>query len=289
MQSGLAGVLLTLGALTASGGLAGELAVDLTHHDNIALGQRAEDIRRDSALQLTASAGPQLQLGDRGALTATATLGAATYQRYDGLAHLSAGVTLSFQHKLGLGRAVPRLDVTASATRLDYRSALRDGWLYAAELGASQRLGDRASLRAAYRVERRTADHAPRFAFNPAISGAVFDLESRGLALDVDFACVPEVVVALGYGLRDGDVVSTTHRNLQIYTASSAIAADPVFGADTFAYRLHARSQSLRAGVTRLLGEAVSLTLAYDRQLSHGEGGNDYRANQVRLTYLYGF
>ena len=38
--------------------------------------------------------------------------------------------------------------------------------------------------------------------------------------------------------VRRGDVESTTRQNLDIFLASDAIAADPTFGSDFYAYRL---------------------------------------------------
>ena len=98
-----------------------------------------------------------------------------------------------------------------------------------------------------------------------------------------------DYVLSASYTLRDGDIVSTTLRNKPIFLASSAIALDPVFGPDQYAYTMQARTRGLSLGVTRVIGGQGSFTLGYERLDSRAEGGIDYQSNLVRATYLHQF
>lgn len=276
-------------AATAPLAMAADVGIEFTYDDNVPRAQLAKDRKGDHALGLSLAAGPHWQVSDRDSLEGTVSLASTAYYRYDALDHLSAGVALAYKRKLGLGAYAPGVAVSAAANRLDYRSALRDGWLYAAEVGGEQHLSERWELRAAYRFERRKADEAPPFLPNPAISGAVFDLAGRSLAVNADFSWQPALLLSLGYILRDGDIVSTSTRNRPVYLASSAIAADPVFGPDTFAYRISGLTHSLHVGLSQLVQHHASWTVAYERVVSHGDGEIDYRANMVRATYLHSF
>lgn len=288
----LAACLLSMtGALVAAGAAADgldQVGVEFSYDDNLTRAQLARDIKSDSALAVSAAGGPRFQITGRDSLALTASLAATAYGHYRDLDNVSAGLALTYRRKLGLGPYVPQLSLSGSATRLEYRSDLRDGWLYGVEAEASRRFSERLALRAAYRYEQRDADRTPArlLAFIPA---DVFDLKSRSLGVSGDFTVLPRYVLSLGYTVHKGDIVSTTQRNLPIFLASSAIAPDPVFGGNTYAYKMQALTRAVSLGLSREMGRQASLSLGWEHRDSHAEGGIDYRSNLVRATYLYGF
>lgn len=275
-------------ATGARAALLDEIGVELNYDDNLTRAKLPHDVKPDGSLAVSARGGPRLQLTDYDSVALTASLTATGYHRYGGLDNLAGGLALTYRRKLGLGPYVPQIGLSGTATRLDYRDRLRDGWLYAVEAEAGKRLSARWSMRAAYRVERRESDEIPERVV-PFIAADVFNLRSRSLTLGTDFAYSPRYVFSLGLTLHRGDIVSTTHRNLPIFLASSAIAPDTVFGDDMFAYKMRARSGVLSVGVSRELGRQASLNLGYEHRNSRADGGIDYRSNLVRATYLHGF
>jgi len=277
-----------LHAVDACAGWLDEVGLELRFDDNLTRAQLARDIKSDAALVLSAAAGTGYQLTDNGRLSLSFTLAGAAYQRYQGLDNISAGLGLAYRWKFGLGPYVPELRLSGSATRLDYRDAARDGWLYVGEVGIAKRLSDRAGFRMAYQVEHRKSDQVAA-RLRPAIPADVFDLTSHNLSVGGDYSLAPDYVLSAAYTLRDGDVVSTTLRNLPIFLVSSAIAADPVFGPDRFAYKLKALTRGLSLGVSRVVGRQASFSLGYEHLDSRAEGGIDYQSNLVRATYLYQF
>ena len=280
-----------LHALDASAGWLDEVGVEVRFDDNLTRAQLDQDIKSDTALVVSASAGTGYQLTDNSRLSLTLALSGSAYQRYEGLNNLNAGLDLTYRWKFGLGPYVPELHLSGAATRLEYRDAARDGWLYVGEIGMAKRLSDRAGLRMAYQLEQRKSDSvADRLAgLPPEIAANVFDLTSQNLSFGGDYSLNSDYVLAAAYTLRHGDIVSTTLRNLPIFLASSAIAADPVFGPERYAYTMHALTRGLSLGVTRVIGRQASVTLGYEHLDSRAEGGIDYRSNLVRATYLHQF
>jgi hypothetical protein len=272
----------------ASAGWPDEVGFELRFDDNLTRAQLQRDIKSDTALLISAAAGTGYQLTDNGRLSLALTLSGSAYRHYQGLNNFTAGLELAYRWKFGLGPYVPEMRLSGSATRLEYRDAPRDGWLYLGELAFAKRVSQRLGLRMAYQVEQRESDMvADRLL--PTIAADVFDLASRNLIFSGDYSLNPQYVLSAAYTIREGDIVSTTLRNLPVFLASSAIAADPVFGSERFAYKMDALTRGLSLGVSRVIGGQASFTLGYEHLDSRAEGGIDYEANLVRVTYLYRF
>jgi hypothetical protein len=264
-----------------------EVETAAVHESNLSHGQLQRDIKSDTALEVAASAGEHFALGDYSGLSITGNAKSAAYDRYGGLNHLDLGAAAALRSKLGLGAAAPWWRVAATATRLDYRNDVRDGWLYTLGSGAGMRVGEKWNIRGDYTYERRTADQDRGIA--RGISGAVFNQKSHSVQLNADYAFSAATSISAGYMWRIGDVAATTLRNFTIFSASTAIAADPAFGADTIAYKLRAVTHVLSIGVSQALNARSSLNFGLERQISHGTGNNDYYNNIVRLVFAYSF
>ncbi|MCC4118506.1 hypothetical protein LLG90_24410 [Aromatoleum toluclasticum] len=284
----LACLALVLCASQASAAVLDDFGVELVHDDNLTRAQLGRDIKGDLALSVSTSGGPRFQLTDYDSLSLKGTLAGTKYRHYDGLDNINASLALGYRRKFGLGPYVPQFALTGSATRLEYDSRLRDGWLYAAEAEASKRVSDRLALRAFVRSERRESDDVPERVV-PFIRANVFDLRSRSAGIGADFAYDPRHLVSVGYTWHRGDIVSTTQRNLPIFLASSAIAPDPVFGDNTYAYTMQARTRVFSIGLSREVGHQSSVSLGYEYHDSHADGGIDYSGNLFRASYFYGF
>ena len=280
-----------LHAADACAGLLDEVGIDLRFDDNITRAQLERDIKSDMALVVSAATGTGYRLTDNSKLALTLALSGSAYRRYNGLDNLNAGLELAYRWKPGLGPYVPEFHLSGAATRLEYSDAARDGWLYAGEIGIAKRLSDRAGLRLAYQVEQRKSDSvgARLAGLPPQIGADVFDLTSRNLSLGGDYSLSPDYVLTAGYTLRDGDIVSTTLRNFPVFLASSAIAADPVFGPARYAYKMTALTRGLSLGLSRVIGGQASVTLGYEHLSSRADGGIDYQSNLIHAIYLHQF
>ncbi|HJV28166.1 MAG TPA: hypothetical protein VJ673_20995 [Aromatoleum sp.] len=280
--------LLTCAACVAQAGWLDETELELRFDDNLPRGQLKRDIKSDMAVAVTAEGGHGYQVTDNGRLTLTMTLSATGYRQYSGLDHVDAGVGVAYRHKFGLGPLAPEARASISATRLEYRHDGRDGWLYSAQLGVGKRLTERLGLTATYEFERRKSDYVLDRLL-PTVPADVFDLTSRNFTLGGDYTLSSDYVLSAAYTIRNGDVVSTTMRNLPIFLVSSAIAEDPVFGGDRYAYKMKAITRGASLGVSRLINDRSSFTVGYEYIDSRAEGGVDYQANIVRAIYLHQF
>jgi hypothetical protein len=275
-------------AIDAHAGWIDDAGIELRFDDNLTRAQLEHDIMSDAALLVSGSGGSAMQLSENGRLLLTLALSGSAYRRYHGLDHLGAGLALAYRWKSGLGPYAPELRLSGASTRLDYRDAGRDSWLYLAEIGLAKRLSQRLGMRVAYQVEQRKSDTVGSRVV-PRIAANVFDLKSRNLNASADYSPHPHYVLSAAFTLRDGDIVSTTLRNFPIFRASSAIALDPVFGPNRYAYTMQARTRGLSLGVSRVLGSHASFTLGYEYVDSRVDGGIDYSGNLVRASYLYQF
>lgn len=259
-----------------------DLETGVVYEDNLSLASLGRDIKGDVALATSASVGWAAYLTDRDVVSLTGDFFGDLHEEYDGLDHVSLGMTLAYRRKLGLGPAVPWVRVAASGARLQYREDVRDGWAYRAAAGIGTRLGDRWEVRAEYAFDGRTADHA--WPVSSRLPADVFDQQAHTLAVRADLLATPSLVLFGGYRLRLGDVASTTRRNPEIFAASSAVVADPAFGTNTFAM-----THILGAGLSLALGARWSVNVGYEHQIGLGDGGIDYHNNVVRGTVRYSY
>lgn len=257
------------------------------YDSNISNGKFRSDVHGDLGFAASTSQGVFEQLTDSDSISATADLSGESFCRFSGLDNVSLGGTLGYRKKFGLGAMAPWLSASASAARVVFENDIRTGWQDSLALRAGRRIDYEWDLSAEIRFDKRTADHSSSEI--PGISADVFDTEARSLALNAGYAWSGNFLLSLSYAYRNGDVVSTTRPNGGIFFSSAAVEEDPAFGEGEYAYRLHATSQTVALRASRVLSENSSLNLGFLRQITNGNGGNNYAKNVINLTYLYSF
>src|SRR5262252_1947356 len=115
----------------------------------------------------------------------------------------------------------------------------------------------------------------------------VFDLQAHQAGVRSEYAMTDRVSLGAGFDYRRGDVASTTLRNFTIFTNSTAIAPDPVFGPDAVGYRIYAITQAYRIGFSYALGRSNSINTGIERWISHAPGGLDYYNTLVGASYVH--
>lgn len=262
-----------------------DVGAGLVFDNNVSNGQLGLDIKGDTAAWTSLSVGQVIDAGAGNTLSATADLEGRVFDRFGGLNHLSIGATVADRIKLGLGANAPWIRAHASFARLQFQNDIRNGWVYQFGVAAGTRFADRWELQAAYRFDRRTGPNT--VPDDPDLSGAVFDQTGNSLLFDGHYAFDGVTRISAGYAWRRGDVVSTTRENVGTIAAATAIAADPVFGVEAYAYKLRATTQMLRIGASRQIDRHSSLSVGVQRQITHASGNNSYFNNVFSLTYLY--
>lgn len=256
-----------------------------THESNLPRAQLQSDIRSDSAWVGAAAATHVTVFDDGNSLTAGVDLRSTEYDTLTGLSYVSLGGSVGLRSKFGLGWQAPWLKIQGRTAREVHRNASRNAWR--SELGATlgKRFTEQFEVFVGLAAERLAGDLDNPVV--PGISGAVFDLRSRTLSLRANYDFSETLQVQGGYGVRYGDVVSSTRRNSAIFRASSAIARDPVYGPDYFAYTLQARTQTASFGLSQSLGPNTALSVGLVRSLTSAPNNLDYQNTSAQVTYTY--
>jgi hypothetical protein len=84
-------------------------------------------------------------------------------------------------------------------------------------------------------------------------------------------------------------VISTTTADAYIYANSRAVAPDPTFGAQAYAYRLNGTTYGARLAAEYALSTHNLIGCAFQRFETHAMGGNDYGNSIPQLTWSYRF
>jgi hypothetical protein len=261
--------------------------VDATafYDSNLTQAQNAPDVRADGGVRLAGSAASFTALSGNDGLTLSLDGRGEAYHRFHGLNILGAGVSAEYRHKFGLGYAAPWLRIAASAAYDRYQQDLRTGPRLSARAELGQRFGERFDAAIGGVLERRYAQHDEPVV--PGISGKVFDLRGHSAYLRAGYAATEALLLGVRFEARRGDVVSSTRRNVEIFEASTAIAHDPTFGDDFFAYRLRGTTATLTASASWALDPRSSLNLVYAGERTRAYDELDYHGYRVDLSYAY--
>lgn len=255
------------------------------YDSNLTRAYAPADIRADAAFTLDASAGSFWALSGADGLTLTAEARTELYHRFSGLNVIGAGATATYRHKFGLGLMAPWIVFAVTGAYDDYRTDIRDG----GRLEARAELGKRftpefdAAFGALY--ERRYARNDEPVV--PDISGRVFALRGQELYVRAGYLATDRLQIGAELKVRRGDVVATTRPDFDIFVASDAIAPDPAFGPDFFAYRLRGTTDTARISTSWAIDDHSSLNLVYSDERTDAAGGIYYRSHRANLTYAW--
>ena len=283
---GAAGTAFLLGSSTPA---AAEWLFDAdagTFYDsNLSQAQSAADVRADAAAMLEGSVASFIALSGDDGLTLSLDGRGEAYHRFHGLNFLSAGISTDYRHKFGVGYAAPWVRLAATASFDGYQQNLRTGSRLTARAELGQRLTTQLDAAIGGMFDRRYAQHDEPVV--PAISGKVFDLRGRSAYVRAGYAASDLLQLGARFEVRRGDVVSSTRRNLEIFEAASAIAHDPTFGDDFFAYRLRGTTATATASASWALDARSSLNLVYAAERTRAYDDLDYHGYRVDFSYAY--
>ena len=259
----------------------------LRHDNNVGNAGNYDNIVGDTIVDARLSIFQLFPIGENYSLSVGGDLSGESYNRLKGLNNASLGGALAVKRKWGLGAYVPWVRIGFSVARSDYNDDYRNDTVYRTTLSAGQRLDERWNLRAEYAYEQRAANSQPELV--PGISGDAYSQTSQMLTGSAEYALNERTFLVFGFLLRYGDVVSTAEPNLGIYTVSRAIAADPAFGADDYAYKLTGTTFGFRVGINYSPTPHNLLALGFQRLETHADGGNSYTKSIPEISWDYRF
>jgi hypothetical protein len=259
----------------------------LRHDGNVGNAQYPSDIVADSTIRARLALFQLFPLGENYSVTVGGDLGGEAYHRFTGLNNAALEGVVALKKKWGLGAFAPWTRAGVSVGRVDYDDGYRNAWIYRAALAAGRRIDERWNLWADYAYERRAA--RAQMEEVPGLSGDAYSEDSHNAAINVEYSLRASTSVGLALLGRRGDVVSTTAPSPGIYYASRALAEDPAFGPEQYAYRLLGTTYGVRVGIHFSPTSHSLLGVVFTRWETHGEGGNDYGKLVPEITWDYGF
>ena len=262
-----------------------DAAADVAYDSNVTRAELRDDIRSDTFATGRAAWSWRESVGMQGSVEAGAGVRGAQYFRFPRLSFAALDATASYRHKLGVGLTAPWIAVDAAWSREDYREDSRDSDRIELRLAAGRRWSESLDTSAGYAFDRRYARHDDPVV--PFLSGAVWDVKGNTGFVRMGYAPDERWLLDAGYAIRRGDVVSTTHRNLAVFLASSAIAASDAFGPGFFDYRLRGTTQTGTTGASYALDARSSLNLGYAFALTRAAQDLQYRSHLATATWRY--
>jgi hypothetical protein len=257
------------------------------HDSNVGNAQNYSDIVSDTIVDATLSVFDLFAIGEGCTLSVGADLNGEHYNRLTGLNNASAGASVALRKKWGLGAFVPWTRVEFSVAHSDYDDDYRNATIYRGTLAAGRRIDERWNLWAEYSFERSNAASQPEEV--PGISGDAFSQSSNNLSLNVEYSVYPNTYLNLAAIFRHGDIVSTGEGSYQIFDSSRALAEDPAFGPEDYAYRLTGTTLGFKAGVNYSPTAHSLIGFDFRRFDTRADGGNDYTKSIFEITADYAF
>jgi len=267
-------------ALQAASPIKTDISAGYTYDDNVTRAELARDIEKDSILNVDASAAYKRVLNDKSFISIEGTLAVNQYLDFEKLSNTRLGISGRYNLRLSPGYTSARYFAKVGYQQRLYKSDQRDGSAIELELGLSKRLTDFVAMRLGFIIESISADEK------------TFDADNNRLYADFDFKLTAKNNAYVTLFYVDGDVVSTAVPTGEIIQASSSIVRDDAFLELTpsrFAYKLGAKTISLRVGNSYALSSKQGVDgsiLYYD---SSADGDNDYSGLIFNLNYLYRF
>lgn len=260
----------------------------LRRDSNVGNAQLASDIVADSSLNARLAVFQFFPLDKGYSVTLGGNLGGELFRKLTGLNSAFLDGTLELKKKWGLGAFAPWARAGVSVGRSSYDDSYRNTWNYRAALASGRRIDGRWNIWAEYAFERLAA--STQMGEESGLSGDAFSQDSHNIAAHVEYSLNESAFLAIGMSARHGDVVSTTTEdNLGAYYAARAIAQDPAFGPEAYAYKLTGTSYGIRAGINYSPTAHSLIGCGFERLQTHADGGNDYMKSIAEITLDYQF
>jgi hypothetical protein len=258
----------------------------LRHDSNVGNTDNSADIVEDAIVGARLSVFRLFPIGASYALSVGGDLSGESFHRLSGLTNASVGGALVLKKKWGLGAFAPWARAGFSIARSSYDDDYRSVSIYRATLSAGRRIDERWNLWAEYAFERRAAATLTQDV--PGVSGDAYSQDGHSVAANADYSLNETLFVSIDLSARRGDVVSTTLSEERIDTASRAIAEDPTFGPDAYAYKLLATTYGFRVGINYAPTPHTLLECGFQR-FDTRAGGDRYTKSMPEITWNYRF
>jgi hypothetical protein len=257
------------------------------HDDNVGNAQSYSDIVADTTIGARLSIFQLFPMADGYSVTIGGGLSGESFHSLTGLNNASLDGVMALKKKWGVGAFAPWARLGISVARTDYDDSYRNAWIYRATLASGRRIDERWNLWAEYAFERRAA--SPQMEEVPGLSGDAYSQDGQSVGAHLEYSLNGSVFLVLGLSARHGDVVSTTEASYAIFAAARALAPDPAFGPEAYAYRLTGTTYGFHVGVNYSPTPHSVLGCGFERFDTHADGGITYTKSIPEITWNYSF
>jgi hypothetical protein len=257
------------------------------HDDNVGNAQSYSDIVADTTIGARLSIFQLFPVGEEYSVTVGGGLSGESFHSITGLNNASLDGVMALKRKWGVGAFAPWARAGISLARTDYDDSYRNAWIYRATLASGRRIDERWNLWAEYALERRAA--SAQMEEVPGLSGDAYSQDSQSIRAHLEYSLNGGVILMLGLSARHGDVVSTTEGSAAILAAARALAADPAFGPEAYAYRLTGTTYGFRVGVNYSPTPHSMFGCGFERFDTRADGGIGYTKSIPEITWNYSF
>jgi len=254
------------------------------HDNNVGNAQDRADAVADTLIDARLSAFQSTPIGEGFSVSAGGGLSGESFHRLTGLNNASLDGAVGVKKKWGLGAWAPWARAGVSIARSSYDDHYRDAWVYRTTLAAGRRIDERWNIWIEYAYERRAATTRTEQEA-PGLSSDVYSQDGHSAALNTEYSLNERAFLAIGLAGRHGDVVSTTAANAGIFAAARALAEDPSFGPDAYAYKLTGTTFGFHVAVNYAPTPHSLIGCGFRRWDTHADGGSGYTKSLPEITW----
>jgi hypothetical protein len=260
---------------------------NLRYDDNVGNAENYSDIVADTTIGARLSIFQLFPVAEGYSVTVGGDLNGEAFRSITGLDNASLAAMVALKKKWGLGAFAPWARVGISVARTDYDDSYRNAWVYRATLASGRRIDERWNLWAEYALERQAAN--AQMEEVPGLSGDAYSQDSQSVAADLEYAVHERAYLVLSLSARHGDVVSTAQGSAKVLAAATALAEDPAFGPEAYAYRLTGTTYGIHVGINFSPTAHSLLGFGFERLDTHADGGISYTKSVPEITWNYSF
>lgn len=245
------------------------------------------DVVSDSVVAAKISAFDASQLSDGLSIVGGLELTGERYDHVKGLGYASVDGRLALRKKWGLGSYAPWARLGLMTGHADYASSYRNATIYQATVSGGRRFDEHWSLGSEYVVERRRADAKDPVEYE--VSADAYSQLTHQARVNALYVSSNRVNLTGAVVYRFGDVISTTKYDHTVARSVRAIADDPAFGNEYYAYRLRAATYGVTLGVNFIPSPHHSVGFSISRYETRAAGGFTYKKSVPALSWDYVF
>lgn len=294
---------MTAAANAAESRLAWNLTVDIRYDDNIGLAPDPRSERDDLSTKVSGSVVWTPVETATDTLLFTATPFYEGVKNLEDLSNYGAAIRAKWSHQFSSAFTAPWIAFEGEFTWAEFEdSEPRDGYEFFGEVAVGKQFNERIGLSVGVRYRNRTStqDNPEGTFFSPqAPSGNlvsrnaedVFDLESYGPFIKLDYDPAPRTSLFFEYNYLEGDVaatgLATGFNNPAAFDALRDFAFEE--GSRFLSWRIEADQNLFSAGISQALTDKLDAELSATFLDATGEFNNDYENFVVALGGTWSF